>query len=148
MKNQISLDEQLSEMTTMTKEFRQVWNDMRLESERLSQEALESFQSFIKSSKLKGKTIADLLEMGFELTGTNRVVLHKKINKAVITRVWDVKGEITSLSTRTVMRMEYMNPIGCFTCPLNVKFPDGKIGKLELSYRGGSRRIFIKRRAD
>lgn len=148
MKTQISLNDQLSELTTMTKEFRQTWNEMRLASERLSEQAVESFQSFIKSSKLKGKTIGELLDMGFELSGNNHVVSHKKINKAVITRVWDVDGRITALATRTVMHMDYMNPIGYFTCPFNVKFSDGKIGRLEFSYRGGSSRIYIKRRRD
>lgn len=129
----------------ITKEFRQAWNDMRIKSQDSEEAAIAAFSQFLKSSKLKGRTIGELLTMGFELSGSNDVVSNKDIKKAVITSVEEPKASVTAMGSSTT-RMEYLSPSGSFWCHFTVKFPDGKLGRMSFSLRGGSKKISMRKR--
>lgn len=129
----------------ITKEFRQAWNDMRIKSQDSEEAAIAAFSQFLKSSKLKGRTIGELLTMGFELSGSNDVVSNKDIKKAVITSVSEPKASVTAMGSSTT-RMEYLSPSGSFWCDFTVKFPDGKLGRMSFSLRGGSKKILMRKR--
>lgn len=129
----------------IAKEFRQAWNDMRIKAEDSEQNGIAAFSQFLKSSKLKGRTIGELLTMGFELSGSNDVVSNKNIKKAVITSLEQPKATVSAMGSSTT-RMEYLTPSGEFWCHFNVRFPDGKIGRMSFSLRGGSKKILMRKR--
>lgn len=129
----------------IAKEFRQAWNDMRIKAEDSEESGIAAFSQFLKSSKLKGRTIGELLTMGFELSGSNDVVSNKNIKKAVITSLEQPKATVSAMGSSTT-RMEYLSPSGSFWCHFTIKFPDGKIGRMSFSIRGGSKKILIRKR--